>query len=360
MFLFDLKEKSTSFWFLQIVGWLFYWLMVCITLLSVLPADGSVFDLFRYKLVRAVLGLLLSSAMHLIYKRFVKPQNFNAAVWISIICSVVFSFIWAYLLIIFYWSINEGFDLSASYARLPENVLNYSITLLAWSALYFGIKFWREWQREWQRERENALQSAALANKAQLETLRYQLNPHFLFNALNSIRASVKEDGNRARQMITQLSYFLRHSLVGVEKKAIPLREELEAARNYLAIEKIRFEENLEVEFETDEKSEEFLVPCFLLNPLVENAVKHGLPVNSEPLKIKISARLEGASLILEVANTGKLNELQNLNGTKIGLKNVRERLEKLFGEKSRFELTQDGEFVVARIEISKPARLSE
>jgi two-component system, LytTR family, sensor kinase len=357
MFLFDLKEKLTSFWFLQITGWLFYWLMVCITLLSVLPAGGSVFDLFRYKLVRAILGLLLSSGMRLIYKRFVKPQNYNAAVWASIICSVVFSFIWAYLLIIFYWSINERFDLSASYARLPETVLNYSIALLAWSALYFGIKFWREWQREWQREREQALESAALAQKAQLEMLRYQLNPHFLFNALNSIRASVKEDGNRARQMITQLSYFLRHSLIGVEKKVIPLREELEAARNYLAIEKIRFEKDLEIEFEVEEKAEEFLVPCFLLNPLVENAVKHGAPANSEPLKIKISARLEGARLTLKVANSGRLTNPQNLNGTKIGLKNVRERLEKLFGEGSRFELKEDGEFVVASIEISDAAR---
>ena len=103
-----------------------------------------------------------------------------------------------------------------------------------------------------------------------------------------------------------------------------------------------------------EEKAEEFLVPCFLLNPLVENAVKHGLQASLNPLKIKISARLEGESLILEVANTGSLNNLRNLTGTKIGLKNVRERLEKLFGEKGSFELKQDGEFVVAKIDISK------
>ncbi len=103
-----------------------------------------------------------------------------------------------------------------------------------------------------------------------------------------------------------------------------------------------------------EEKAEEFLVPCFLLNPLVENAVKHGLQASPNPLKIKISARMEGESLRLEVANTGRLNNLQNSNGTKIGLKNVRERLEKLYGEKGSFELKQDGEFVVAKIGISK------
>jgi two-component system LytT family sensor kinase len=296
-----------------------------------------------------MLGLLLTSIMRLVYKRFVTPQNFNAAAWVSIICSVVFGLIWAYLLNIFYWLTAPNFNFSMSYAKLPENVLNYSIILLAWSGLYFGIKFWREWQIE----RENALQSAALAQKAQLEMLRYQLNPHFLFNALNSIRASVDEDKDRARQMITQLSDFLRHSLIGVEKKEIPLREELEAARNYLAIEKIRFEENLEIEYEVEEKAEEFLVPCFLLNPLVENAIKHGLRSGSKPLKVKISVRMEGETLILEVANTGTLNNLHDSAGMKIGLKNVRERLE-LFGENSSFELKQDGEFVVAKIEISK------
>jgi len=128
----------------------------------------------------------------------------------------------------------------------------------------------------------------------------------------------------------------------------------LEAARNYLAIEKIRFEENLEIEYEVEEKAEEFMVPYFLLNPLVENAIKHGLQASLNHLKIKISARLESESLILEVANTGNLNNLQNLTGTKIGLKNIRERLEKLYGEKGSFELKQDGEFVVAKIGISK------
>jgi len=334
---------------LQIIGWLSYWLMVCITLLSVLPATSSVLELFQSKLVRAALGFLITSVMRQAYKRFVTPQNFNAAALISIICSVVFGLIWAYLLNIFYWLSYPNFDFPGSYAKLPENILNYSIILLAWSGLYFGIKFWREWQIE----RENALQSAALAQKAQLEMLRYQLNPHFLFNALNSIRASVDEDRVRARQMITQLAEFLRHSLIGADKKEIPLREELEAARNYLAIEKIRFEENLEVEYDVDEKAEEFLVPCFLLNPLVENAIKHGLRSGSKPLIVKISVKLEGETLILEVANSGKLNDLHDSEGTKIGLKNVRERLA-LVGGNSSFELEQDGEFVVARIKISR------
>jgi len=344
------QNNKVTFWILQILVWLFYWLMVCVTLLSVLPTENSIFVLLQNKFVRAFIGFLLTSVMRYIYKRSFKAHNFTASVWQGIVCSVVFGCIWSYSLNIFYWLTSPFFNFSAAYANFPQDVFSYSITLLAWSALYLGVKFGREWQIE----REKALQAAAFAQKAQLEMLRYQLNPHFLFNALNSIRASVNEDGNQARRMITQLSDFLRHSLVAVENKEITLREELEAARNYLAIEKIRFEENLEIEYEVEEKAEEFLVPCFLLNPLVENAVKHGLQASPNPLKINISARLKGESLILEVANTGSLNNLRNLTGTKIGLKNVCERLEKLYGEKGSFELKQDGEFVVARIEISK------
>lgn len=343
-----LKNRLPSFWTLQIAGWLFYWLMICITFLSVLPPDRSARLLFQTKFVRALIGFGLTCLMRLVYKRFVKTQNFGLAAWLSIFCSVTFGFIWTYLSNAFYWSISDNFDFPSAHAKAPRDTLDFGITLLTWSALYFGIKFWREWQAE----RERALQSAALADKAQLEMLRYQLNPHFLFNALNSIRASVDEDANRAKQMITQLSEFLRFSLLNESAKKIPLREELEAVRNYLAIEKIRFEDKLEVGFEIEPAAEDFKVPCFLLNPLVENAVKHGLQTSAKPLKLKVSANVLNDKLILEVSNSGKLNG--NSNGsTKIGLKNVRERLEKLFGDAGKFELEQDGDFVRARIEIA-------
>lgn len=344
------KKYLFSFWTIQIVGWLFYWLMICITFLSVLPPDRSPLLLFQTKFVRALIGFGLTCLMRLVYKRFVKTQDFLRAAWLSIFCSVVFGLVWTYLSNLFYWSINADFDFPSAHAKAPRDTLDFGMTLLSWSALYFGIKFWREWQAE----RENALKSSALAQKAQLEMLRYQLNPHFLFNALNSIRASVDEDATRAKQMITQLSEFLRFSLLNESAKKIPLSEELEAVRNYLAIEKIRFEDKLDVQFEVETRAKDFKVPCFLLNPLVENAVKHGLQTSAKPLKLKISANVSGDKLILEVQNSGKLNGDTNGNGTKIGLKNVRERLEKLFGDGGRFELKQDGDFVKARIEIAE------
>jgi two-component system LytT family sensor kinase len=349
----DFKNKTPSFWTIQLIGWIVYFATIYITFLTIAQPENFL-NLFYLKGFRTLTGFFLTSViLRPIYKASESRFSINWLILLVLISAVIFGAAWTAIEGIYVYLNSFPFNLNNYLARSPRIALDYAMTLTAWSALYLGVKIWRSWQIE----RENALESAALAHKAQLEILRYQLNPHFLFNALNSIRASVNEDGNRARQMITQLSGFLRHSLIDGEKKEISLREELEAARNYLAIEKIRFEENLEIEYDVEEKAEAFLVPYFLLNPLVENAVKHGLQASPNPLKIKISAKLEGESLILEVANTGNLNNLQNLNVTKIGLNNVRERLEKLFGEKSSFELKQEGEFVVAKINLLKAIR---
>lgn len=343
----DFNRAFSSFWTLQICGWLIYAIAIYITFLTV---TTNYLSLFYIKTFRAMVGFLLTTVLWRIYRRMVNRLPLTQIVLIVVFLSLIFGCLWALIEEGYVWATYADYDISKSLPRLPKVALDYAMTTAGWSGVYFLIKYWQKWQVE----QENALEAAFLADKAQLEVLRYQLNPHFLFNALNSIRASVDEDKNRAKQMITQLSEFLRHSLLSAEKKEIPLFEELEAVQNYLAIEKIRFEEKLEIEYEIEESAKDFSVPCLLLNPLVENAIKHGLQTSPKPLKIQISAKMEGEKLVLEVANTGKLESLPDSNGTKIGLKNVRERLEKLFGEKSSFELKQNGEFVIAGIEISK------
>lgn len=339
-----------SFWRLQISGWSVYLVMIYITFLTV-TAPGNFLSLFYLKSFRALTGFCLTSfAMRPIYKRFGNKLSIQWIVLLVLICAVIFGCVWTAIEGVYYWKTSTNFNLTNYVVRSPRLALDYAMTLTAWSALYYGVKNWLSWQKE----RENALEAVALANQAQLEMLRYQLNPHFLFNALNSIRASVDEDSARAKQMITQLSEFLRYSLLHESAKKIPLRDEIEAVKNYLAIEKIRFEDKLAVEFDVESAAEDFKVPCFLLNPLVENAVKHGLQTSPKPLKIKISARLDANKLLLEVSNTGNLQNGSSGNGSGIGLKNVRERLDKLFGENGKFELNQENGFVKARIEIIK------
>ena len=261
-----------------------------------------------------------------------------------------FGVIWTALQVASFTQILPNYNWVKNLQYQPRTALIFAVTLMAWSAIYLGITYWRQMQKE----RENALEAKVLAEKAQLEMLRYQVNPHFLFNAMNSIRASIDEDKDRAKLMVTQLSEFLRHSLLNGETKEIPLREELEAVENYLAIEKIRFEEDLEIEFDIDEKAKDVKIPGFLLNPLIENAIKHGFQTTKKSLKIKVSAKLDNGKLFLEVMNTGSLENNGNVDGTKIGLKNVRERLEKLFPDASSFELLEKDGFVIARIMIAE------
>jgi len=355
MSVFAFKNKLPSFWTIQLAGWIVYFVVIYITFLSV-AQPGNFLNLFYLKAFRALTGFFLTSVfMRPLYRRFADRLSIGWLVFLVLICAAVFGYAWTGIEFYYAYLTNPVLNLNNYFARSPRIALDYAMTLTAWSALYLGVKNWWSWRIE----REKALESSALANKAQLEMLRYQLNPHFLFNALNSIRASVDEDSTRAKQMITQLSEFLRYSLLHESAQNIPLREELEAVRNYLAIEKIRFEDKLTVEFEVERAAEEFKVPCFLLNPLIENAVKHGLRTSPKPLRVKISARLDEHKLLLEISNTGKLLQNghgENGDGGGIGLKNVREQLEKLFAENGKFDILQENDFVKARIEIAKTA----
>ncbi len=155
---------------------------------------------------------------------------------------------------------------------MPRSILEFVFAFLVWSAAYFGVLVWR---RSQERERE-ATEARRLAQEAQLQMLAYQLNPHFLFNALTSIRAMIDEDRARARQMVTQLAAFLRHALVERALETTTLAAELDALRGYLAIEQIRFEERLAIETHVDPAAESCAIPAFLIHPLLENAIKHG------------------------------------------------------------------------------------
>ena len=341
-----IRNRLPSFWTIQLAGWVVYFVAIYITFLTV-AQPGNFLSLFLLKGFRAMTGFFLTSLfLRPIYKILGKRSSLGGSVVLVLLCSVVFGLAWTWIEAGYIYFTNPAFSMAAFLPRSPRISLDYAMTLTAWSALYLGVKNWLSWQEE----REKALRSSALADKAQLEMLRYQINPHFLFNALNSIRASVDEDAGRAKRMITQLSEFLRYSLLHEGEKLTTLREEVEAVRNYLAIEKIRFEEKLEFRYEIDPKAEDFQLPGFLLNPLVENAVKHGSR-SGGPLRIELEVHANGDGLEIEVRNTGALKD-GDINGNGIGLANVRERLERQFGPRGRFDISQRNGEVVARIEV--------
>ena len=193
-----------------------------------------------------------------------------------------------------------------------------------------------------------------LAQQAQLQMLRYQLNPHFLFNALNAIRALVLSDAARSRQVVTALSEYLRYSLRTANDLEVSLKEELTSLRSYLDIEKIRFEEDLDVFVEIEPAASGCMVPSVLLQPLIENAIKYGMQTSTMPLRIRLLGTIRDHQLHLEVANTGRWLTSDEADGqsTGIGLRNLRQRLDQFYPARHDFAITEQDGWVKATIDI--------
>jgi two-component system, LytTR family, sensor kinase len=191
--------------------------------------------------------------------------------------------------------------------------------------------------------------------KAQLSALRQQIEPHFLFNTLNTIAGLVREGrGDNAVDMIAGLSELLRKSLQGADRQWVALGEELEIAETYLEIEKARFAERLRVSVDVPEELRRVKVPSLILQPIVENAVKHGIAKRVEGGSIEISAERVNGELLVSVRNDGPRFVVEGEKRTGIGLKNVRERLASLYGERGRL-LVDGGVEPGARVTVVVP-----
>lgn len=348
----EFKDKKSIFWILQISGWLL--LGFAYLVLYYRQYIGDPFALLAI-FITYLAGFLISLLLRYFYQRIhYQKQSILKLSLIVVISSGVAAFLWFGLDILLSVPLHgmEWFNNVFKLQRVLSEMFWHSMMLGTWSALYFVIKLWIEWNLQ----KERAEKANALAQSAQLQMLRYQLNPHFLFNALNSIRALVDEDKKNAKSMITELSEFLRYSLISKNYSDVPLKQELEAIRHYFRIEKKRFEEKLEVNFNIDPVAEEYSVLSFLIHPLVENAVKFGMQTSPMPLKINVNARVENDALKLEVNNSGKWIDFDGSkeNGTGTGLKNIRQRLENAFPDNHNFEIIKGKNMVRILLEIYK------
>ena len=229
----------------------------------------------------------------------------------------------------------------------------FPIVLWAWSGLYLGVVQWYEYRKQ-QRRR---LEADAEAQRARLRMLRYQLNPHFFFNALNTIRALADEAPARVKTVVQELSGFLRYTLLDEENLEASLRDEIDAVEHYLAVEKIRFEDDLEVEVDVSDAAARQVVPSFLVLPLVENALKHGWDTSPLPLRVQITAALTDGALAVTVANTGRWHgDTTAPHGTDTGLDNVRARLEAQYPEQHQLSIAEGDGWVRVRITIDTRA----
>ncbi len=325
----DPKARERAFWALQLAGWFGY---ACLRIFHGITIDWGL-NYFNTSAVAAVTGFILSSILRYFYRPLVNrplPLVVGAALFFSLSFALVFSAI----------------EVTAGTYYDPENVVDTGLfenamfdafILLAWSGLYFGYHYYEELQRE----REATLKAAAMAKEAELQMLRYQLNPHFLFNTLNAISTLVLAGETRnADRMLGRLSSFLRYSLVHTPEEKVTLETELNTLRHYLEIEKVRFADRLNVVYDIEERALRARIPSLLLQPLIENAVKYAIAPSEDGGLIEIAARIRGDELHLAVRDDGPGmadGEISVGGGSGVGLRNTAERLEALYGARHVF-----------------------
>jgi len=239
-------------------------------------------------------------------------------------------------------------DQTYSLFVLGMYIFQTQVILLLWSLAYLVFHFFLRYRQE---EIEK-WRFATAAREAELEALLAQINPHFIFNCLNNIRALVREDPERARTAITRLSDLLRSSIQPHHEAVVSLARELKVVDDYLTLEQIQFEERLRFAVEVSDAARAAQVPVMVVQLLVENAIKHGISRLPDGGEIRVVGRVEAGELCIEVSNTGELRPVSE-SASGVGLRNARERLRSLFGENATLALEVEGSGrIVARLRL--------
>ncbi|QNE05651.1 sensor histidine kinase [Croceicoccus marinus] len=345
-------DKNSAFWRLQALGWGGAMLLRAMSSL----ANEQPLSFLIIVLVATFTGFSISLILSVIFRALIgrKPLvTWGATALVLAVAVSLYAFVDSWMISLYRPSSDPGF------ASLFLGVFYLDLTLLgAWSALYYAINFFL--QVEEQNDRLLSLENQATS--AQLAMLRYQLNPHFLFNTLNSISTLVLlKQTEPANAMLSRLSSFLRYTLVNPPTGRVTVAQEIDTLKLYLDIERMRFEERLRTRFEIDDAVREAVLPSLLLQPLVENAIKYAVSPQESGAEISVAAQRKGDRLRITVADTGPglpygmdpdsvigvshqgapagRPGTDTRHSTGVGLANISERLAQAYGEDQRFEI---------------------
>jgi signal transduction histidine kinase len=325
------EDKNRAFWLLQSIGWSGYFLLRTISGF----AAGMGWMLLVHTLLLTATGYSLTLLMGSLFRRLIRMKpawTLALSLATVILASGTFSVIETWSVATF---IKPNFR-PVGIALLSPILLDFAL-LAAWTALYYGINYFLllEDQIRLRERLENQ------ASSAQLAMLRYQLNPHFLFNTLNSISTLVLlKQTERANAMLARLSSFLRYTLANEPTAKVTLAQEVETLKLYLEIEKMRFEDRLRPHFRIESDTIGARLPSLLLQPLIENAIKYAVTPAENGADIWIKAAREGQAVRIEVADNGNGDgaELAASPSTGVGLANIRDRLSQAYGGAHRFD----------------------
>lgn len=298
---------------------------------------------FNIIFCEAVLGLLITHVMRYFLKAF-NVLGFNISKQVVVMFFSTISFALCYNTLVIFIEQSMGWESQVyeglSFVEKWFKTLTGSILFfIIWGLLYFAYHYVSNWQKH----KMNEMRLENVVKELELKTIKAHINPHFIFNALNGIRALIDLDPEAARNAITQLSHLMRSTMNAGKQELVPLEQELGIIQNYLALEKIRFDERLSVITEIQEETLNNKVPPMMLQTLVENAIKHGISKLVKGGVITITSKIRDGYHEVIVKNTGTFSAVRNIeDGEGFGLTSTRSRLQLLFGRDAKFDIFEN------------------
>ena len=353
---------NKRYWVFQAVGWGGF---AVISILFAISFDqfsthDQVIGLLSRLSIFTGLGLVFS---HLMRTVIIATNLLQKRLERQFIYFILLTLLFTVLIAFFDTELREHFDLLTKREKgLPGNKVlliasvsfNFFVYLFIWNLIYFIYHYITKSRKQ----QLDTLRLEAMVKELELQTIKAHINPHFIFNSLNSIRALVDENPQRARKAVTELSNILRSSMQVDKVEAVPLEKELNIVKDYLALENMRFEDRLRVEYNVDEDTLLLPVPPMMLQTLVENAIKHGISKQVQGGVVRVMSGFRDNFHELVVQNTGRLNKPVNAEGQLeddasrgFGLSSTINRLALLYGNKASFDIRQiNGSLVEARV----------
>ncbi|WP_206484344.1 histidine kinase [Thalassotalea sp. G2M2-11] len=343
----NIYEKYTKrqlYWIFQVCGWIIY--------SATFSLDNIVFNFDDYTppvntlisfSIFSFTGFLISTVLRAIYKKF-EHKNFVIFLIVAFVSCNLLSLVWTAGKKLYIWY----FIYPEMFTQWIENEIpfyaifffysNSLLVLLVWTAFYSGIKF----HIKLLEQNKRILEIKADNERAKLELLRYQLNPHFLFNSLNAAsNLAIRGDGEKTSDMLAKLATFLRFSLDNSPTVRVPLEEDLNVMEKYLDIESIRFGKRLKIVWQIQPDTLQVMLPNFLIQPLIENVIKHVLNKSNTQTVLLIKAEKIDNNVLLIVSDNGPLTSLEPLQSSKgIGLSNIKQRLELFYAKNYQLKMS--------------------
>ena len=353
-------KRERIYWFCQLGGWSLYAGII----ISLFASRAGSWRRLASQILICVLTCGIGFSLTHLFRLFIKRSGWLSLSLHSLIPRIVaaciaLALVWELLALCLLFAFRvlkpSEMRLGVSLNWVFSYIFFWCTVLLVWSLIYFGLHYAENYRKA---EFEKWRLEAAVKDQ-ELKALKSQMNPHFIFNCLNSVRALIVEDPERAQTVVTQLANILRYSLQSRNSETVTLEDELQIVSDYLALEEIRLEDRLKVLMSIDPNTLDVSIPTMLIQTLVENGIKYGVATRPEGGEIRLTSRVQGTMLQIQVTNTGRLGNQGDSTG--VGLRNAVDRLRLLFGASATLALESVApDHVTARIEIPIKRHLSQ